>query len=179
MKTLFITLLSIFSFSVFAQKYTVDTKISSLTWTGHAQTGVYSPKGTLAIKSGILTFANSILVAGKVTVDMSSLKTDNAEMQEHLRNKDFFDVEKYPEATLLLAAISGDTAKGTLTIKGISQPITFDMTIHKKVLHATAAIDRTLFGIKYNSSTYFQDLGSYAIRNTFEIDVSLKVAAHN
>ncbi|MGY3211881.1 YceI family protein [Mucilaginibacter sp. HD30] len=173
MKKLFMAILSLLSFTAFSQKHTVDAKNSSLTWTGHAQTGVYSPKGTLAIKSGTLTFSGSELTGGTVTVNMTSLKTDNAEMQEHLRNKDFFDVEKFPEATLALKSVSGNAAKGTLTIKGITQPIVFDLQLGKGTVHATATIDRTLYGIKYNSASYFQDLGSYAIRNTFEIDITL------
>jgi len=34
-------------------------------------------------------------------------------------------------------------------------------------------IDRTLYNIKYNSSSYFQDLGNYAIKNEFELKFEL------
>jgi polyisoprenoid-binding protein YceI len=33
----------------------------------------------------------------------------------------------------------------------------------------TATLDRTQFGINYNSSSFFQNLGNYAIRNEFTL----------
>ncbi len=34
-------------------------------------------------------------------------------------------------------------------------------------------LDRTKFDIKYNSSSYFQDLGNYAIKNDFDLEYEL------
>ena len=36
-------------------------------------------------------------------------------------------------------------------------------------LTGTATLDRTEFGINYNSTAHFQNLGSYAIRNDFQV----------
>lgn len=62
---------------------------------------------------------------------------------------------------------------GKLTIKGVRKPVTVEIAVNSQHIKASATIDRTLFGIKYNSASYFQDLGSYAIRNTFEIEADL------
>lgn len=174
---LFSICLSFLCLTAFGQKYTADTKASSVNWTGHAQTGVYSPKGTLKIKSAMLTVAKGKLTGGTVVVDMGTLQQDNSELEGHLRGKDFFDVEKYPEATLTLSSVNGTSAYGKLTVRGITQPITCTFTTSEQsgrmIINASASIDRTLYGIKYNSTSYFQDLGSYAIRNIFEIEVNL------
>lgn len=179
MKQLFTILISLWGMAAMAQNYTVDNKASLLNWTGHAQTGVYSPKGTLQIKSGTISLSNGKVTSGNIIIDMTSLKQDNADMQEHLRGKDFFDVVKYPDASLTLTKITGNIATGRLTIKGVSQPANFNYTVNqrdgKTVIQASASIDRTQYGIKYNSDSYFQDLGSYAIRNTFEIEVMLQL----
>src|SRR5690348_6962493 len=37
----------------------------------------------------------------KVTADMSSINTNNEQRDAHLRNADFFEVEKYPELTFV------------------------------------------------------------------------------
>lgn len=173
MKQLLILFGCLISMTVTAQKFTVDANASSLNWTGHAQTGVYSPKGTLQIKSGTVTIRNGKLTAGTVVIDMTSLRTDNSEMQEHLRNEDFFDIEKFPTSTLILTSASGNKVTGKLTIKGITQPVTFQVSVNGHSIKVNMVIDRTLYGIKYNSASYFQDLGSYAIKNTFDIDVNL------
>ena len=36
-------------------------------------------------------------------------------------------------------------------------------------LRGTATLDRTQFGINYNSTAFFRNLGSYAIRNDFQV----------
>ncbi|WP_190927337.1 hypothetical protein [Hymenobacter armeniacus] len=36
-------------------------------------------------------------------------------------------------------------------------------------LCGTATLDRTQFGVKYKSHSFFQNLGSYAIRNDFQV----------
>ena len=63
-----------------------------------------------------------------VTIPMNSLTTVNADLTKHLSSPDFFDVEKFPEARFVSTSVkvTGTSAlvMGTLTIKGISKPIT-------------------------------------------------------
>ncbi|ASU33358.1 YceI family protein [Mucilaginibacter xinganensis] len=171
-------LLLVFSFRYAAPlTYSADANKSMVKWTGHAEAGGYSPSGTVKVKSGTLTLDGELLVAGKVIIDMPTLSQSNSEMETHLKGKDFFDVAAYPEATFTLSAANGNTVAGTLTIKGISQKIATPITITKAgdyiILKATLKIDRTKFNIKYNSKSYFQDLGSYAIKNEFDLDINM------
>ena len=61
------------------------------------------------------------------TVDVFSLNTKEAKRDGHLKNGDFFDVEKYPQMHLQL--IKQDGARGTfnLTIKDITEIVTLDI----------------------------------------------------
>ena len=57
---------------------------------------------------------------------------------------------------------------------GQTQPVAFPVTVAVVpggglLLRGTATLDRTQFGINYNSTTFFQNFGSYAIRNDFQV----------
>lgn len=68
-----------------------------------------------------------------VTIDMSSLDSNHAERDKHLRDERFFDVAKFPKATFVSKSFtpSADGKKailvGVLTLKGISKDITIDV----------------------------------------------------
>jgi len=64
-------------------------------------------------------------------------------------------------------------AVGELTLKGITKSVRFPVTITPRPdglrVQGTASLDRTQFGVNYKSSSFFQNLGSYAIRNDFTL----------
>ncbi len=65
----------------------------------------------------------------KVTVDVSSVDTNHAERDKHLRSEKFFDVKKYPKATFVSSSyeVTGDKRallKGMFTLHGVTRPIT-------------------------------------------------------
>ncbi|MFN8331607.1 MAG: YceI family protein [Saprospiraceae bacterium] len=62
---------------------------------------------------------------------------------------------------------------GDLTIKGISQSVSFDAMFEMDHATANIMIDRTKFGIKYGSGTFFQNLGDKAINDVFDLNVDL------
>ena len=66
-----------------------------------------------------------------VTIQTASLDSNHAERDKHLREADFLDVEKYPEATFKSTKYNGDAAggklDGILTLHGVSKPITIDI----------------------------------------------------
>jgi len=66
-----------------------------------------------------------------VTLDASTVNTNTARRDAHLKSADFFNVEKYPTITFKSTAItrSGDGLKvtGDLTIAGVTKPITLDL----------------------------------------------------
>ncbi|MAR89267.1 MAG: hypothetical protein CML06_00090 [Pseudomonadales bacterium] len=67
----------------------------------------------------------------KVTIDVASVDSNHAERDKHLRGKDFFQVDKFPEASFVSTKIEKtgeETAKitGDFTLKGVTKPITLD-----------------------------------------------------
>ncbi|WP_322521827.1 YceI family protein [Guyparkeria halophila] len=62
-----------------------------------------------------------------VTIDMASLDSNHAERDKHLREKDFFYVKEYPEATFKSTGIEstedGFVITGDLTMRGVTKEI--------------------------------------------------------
>ena len=60
-----------------------------------------------------------------------------------------------------------------MTIKGVTQSVSFPAKVGVKngVAAATgkATIDRTKFGLKYGSKTFFDSIGDKAIYDTFDL----------
>lgn len=122
---------------------------------------------------------------------MNSLKcTDiedsgyNAKLINHLKSEDFFNIAKYPVATLKITKVlkiknksNAYNLTGNLSIKGITKAISFPATF-KKVGNtyqatATISVDRTKWDIKYGSANFFEGLGDKAIKNEFELNVNI------
>ena len=68
-----------------------------------------------------------------ITIDMTSIDTGFATFDEHLQGEDFLDTSKFPTATFKSTKVvfEGDTptqVEGDLTIKGITKPVTLQIT---------------------------------------------------
>ncbi len=58
-----------------------------------------------------------------VTIDTSSVDSNHAERDKHLRSPDFLDVEMFPEAKFVSTAFDGTTLTGNLTLHGVTKPV--------------------------------------------------------
>lgn len=157
-----------------ADTYQINPAASRVTWTGYAEVGSYAPSGTVQLRSGTFTYDGRTLRAGRFEFDMRTIEQEQAQLAEHLRGPDFFDVARFPTAVFVLREVRAGTATGQLTLRGITQPVQFPLTLTalptgQLRLTGTATLDRTQFGINHNSSSFFQNLGSYAIRNEFTL----------
>lgn len=177
--------------AILAQTSTkVDIQKSTLKWEGKKVTG--SHNGNVSIQSGKLTHKNGVITGGEFVIDMNTITCSDIENPDynkklvgHLKNEDFFDVSKYPTATLVITKVAKAKNQNlashvltvNLTIKGVTQ----SMKIPAKVTYANGKIsatssftvDRSLFGVKYGSETFFGSLGDKAIKNEMYFDVSL------
>ncbi|MBC8152758.1 MAG: YceI family protein [Bacteroidetes bacterium] len=174
MKTiLFFSFLFMSTLPASAQRYVADSQQSKLTWTGHSEVGNYAPSGALQLQQGVFTVNGTQITQGRIDIDMRTIQHDDDKMQTHLRGEDFFNAPKFPTATFVLQQIKGNQASGLLTIKGVTKPVTFPIGVAAEGdalrIKGKATIDRTVFGIKYNSTSFFSGLGDYAIKNTFEL----------
>ena len=66
------------------------------------------------------------------------------------------------------------TVTADLTIKGITNPVTFDITTTANTATTKFKVDRTKYDIKYNSASIFRAIGDKAIDDDFELTVALK-----
>jgi polyisoprenoid-binding protein YceI len=65
----------------------------------------------------------------KVNIDTSSIDSNHAERDKHLRSKEFLDVSKFPKATFVSTSFKENgngTAelRGKLTLHGVTKPVT-------------------------------------------------------
>ena len=165
-------------------KKTVDVEASNVEWTGKKVTGAHT--GTIDLKEGFLNLTEEgKLVGGEFVMDMSTIiVTDlsgeyKTKLEDHLNSGDFFGVENYATSKLVITEASPKsgnifTVTGDLTIKGKTAPVTFDMKVEENSASAKVIIDRTKYGIRYGSGSFFDNLGDKTISDNFELDVNLK-----
>ncbi|MGE6218858.1 YceI family protein [Nubsella zeaxanthinifaciens] len=183
---LMLAVVASFSFLAFAPRadvYTVDAAKSTVTWEGKKFSG--SHNGTVALTSGTLQFTGKKLVGGGFVANMTTIKDadGSAGLEKHLKNDDFFGVEKFPAANFVIKKVEGSGADvkitGDLTIKGKTNSVSFPAKLTwnaDKSVSAVAekiVVDRTKYGIEYKSKSIFSSIGDNFIYDDFTISVNL------
>ncbi|GAA5020840.1 lipid-binding protein [Marivirga lumbricoides] len=176
------------AFTFIRKEVKVDVKSSQIAWVGEKVTGQHN--GTVNIKSGALDVENGTIKGGEFTIDMTSIDVLDLEgdskgkLMGHLKSDDFFSVEKYPTALFKINSVSESKQadathfiSGELTIKGITNKITFPATVtvngDKVNAKATFALDRTKWNVRYGSGSFFDGLGDKMIYDDFKLSVNL------
>ncbi len=165
------------------EKKEVKTKESKVTWKAYKVTGSHT--GTVDLKEGALMFDGDKLTGGEFVVNMASLISTDLEgeykgkLEGHLKSDDFFGVETHPTSKLVFTKVksSGKNSyevKGDLTIKGITKPITFDVSIYGSKATATMKVDRAEYDVRYGSGSFFDNLGDKTIYDEFDLVVDLE-----
>jgi polyisoprenoid-binding protein YceI len=165
------------------QEYKVLAEKSILRWTGKKP--VKSHQGVIQLKEGSFVIKKNKFVSGEFVIDMNTMVegdgTDlnkGARLMGHLKSDDFFSVEKFPTATLIIkesnAFVKDETSvTADLTIKGITNPVTFKVKRIGDVFQATVAFDRSQYDVRYGSGKFFENLGDSAIDDIIPLDVTL------
>ena len=171
-----------------APAYKLQPQLSTLGWEGKAVT--HGHNGTMQFNAGELLVKGNAVVGGTAIVDMKTMKATDIKDAEshtkfvgHMSADDFFGVEKFPTSTFKIASVTpikgagkdadNATIAGDMTIKGVTQRISFPAKVGVKdgVAAATGkvTIDRTKFGLKYGSKTFFDSIGDKAIYDNFDL----------
>ncbi|MGM0422735.1 MAG: YceI family protein [Pseudomonadota bacterium] len=118
-----------------------------------------------------------------VTIDTASIDMDDKKWDDHMKNEDFFHVEKYPHMTFKSTSIekTGDnTGKltGDLTLLDVTKPVTLDVTYNKSGprgddeyragFSATGTLQRSDFGMNYGLSESGAGIGD-------EVEIRIEV----
>ncbi|MEK6705106.1 MAG: YceI family protein [Bdellovibrionota bacterium] len=180
------------SSSVYGADYKVDLDHSSVTFTIKHLIG--KVKGSFRDFNGGIKFdkdhpEKSIITARIIA---SSIDTNNAKRDEHLRSKEFFDVRspksyKYLEYdSISVTPVSPDRYKmdGILKIRGIEKRTLFDVQFlgasmdaerkNRIGFIATTTINRKDFGIKWNKILDPEKGGGFILGDDVDIEIAVE-----
>ena len=125
-------------------------------------------KGTFADFSGTITTAsaNPVDSSVEVTIVSSSISTNNAQRDGHLKSGDFFLAEDHPKLSFKSTGIKADAADefetvGELTMRGVTKEVAFATEFAGVAtdpngnqvagLSATATVNRKDFGMSFEA----------------------------
>ncbi len=176
-------------------RYEIDPEKSIAGWTG--RNPKYAHHGKITVKSGNFEIKDENIVSGGIVLDMTTIKDDDLTeitgkgiLEAHLKSSDFFDVKRFPEASFHLesaekisAALMGTpnyVIRGGLTIKGVTNPISFPAMIvpmEDGSINAQAHFDfdRTLWNVRYGSEKFFEKLGMHLVNDKVSLELFLVV----
>ena len=171
--------------------FKVDNESSKLTWAAKKATGDHN--GEVKVSNGNFAIENNTLKGGSFDIDLNTItdadltdQASNDKLVSTLKSETFFNTEKFPKANFVISSATKTTGnqydvKGKLTIKGITNDVSFPatVTVSGKKLAATAkiTIDRTKYDIKFRSKNFFENLGDKVIYDDFDLNVSLNASA--
>lgn len=174
-----------------AKKYIANVDQSTIEWKGFKPTG--SHNGTINLENGVLNLVDGKINSGTFLIDMKSIAVldipkddeDNAKLAGHLKNADFFDVEKHPTAAFEITGLTETDGKtmlsGNLTLKETKNNVTFPVTVTNTddavtLKSETFTIDRSKWNVKYGSKSFFDNLGDKFINDDIELKITVKAA---
>jgi len=189
------------------EKWNLNVSDSKIEWIGTKVTGYHI--GMVPLKNGDIYVDNGQVTGGKFVMDIANMNVSgpkgvdtasNKKLLGHLKSADFFDVNKYPDATFELTDVKPytggpvkDTAdarqdeiseykvtnpthlvSGNLTLKGVTRNIEFParITVSGNTAEAIAKfnINRKEWGIVYKGKP--DDL----IRDDVHLGISIKAS---
>lgn len=115
------------------------------------------------------------------SADIDSVNTNNKDRDNHLKGDDFFGGSEYPKLTFKSKSFDGDTMVGDLTIKGVTNEVTFDADYNgtavdlygqtKAGFEIEGTINRKDFGLTWNTVT---EAGSVVVSDKVKLIASLQ-----
>ncbi|GLQ96907.1 YceI family protein [Dyella mobilis] len=110
-----------------------------------------------------------------VTVDLSSAKTGDNDRDSALPGPDFFDAAKYPQAHFVTTGFRQQGAQviadGTLTLRGVTKPVSLNVTFKPQGSGATLDVNGSLNRLDFG-------VGGGDYKDTSVIGANVKVTAH-
>ena len=141
--------------AAFARDWQVDSAKSTLTFKCSYQGESFDGKFRKFAASIAYDGADPAKSKFDVTVDLTTADTGSGERDETLATSDFFDTAKTPSAHFVTesfakAADGSVEAKGSLTIRNQTKPVTLKVTFAENGNAATLDVDTTLKRADYD-----------------------------
>jgi len=119
----------------------------------------------------IADFENPSAGSLEITIDTSSLWSDDEKLTNHLKNPDFFNVRKYPQIVFKATKITANEEEAKLTGQLTMLDKTVEVTVPAKVtvvdeaieLTTNFTIDRTKWGMNYGVGKIESDVAISAV----------------
>ncbi|MDI1314928.1 YceI family protein [Prosthecobacter sp.] len=181
------------SSAILQSHFELDTETSVVRWTGRNLFNHH--QGTLKLSGGQIEVENGTLQSARFTLDMNSIACEdlvdtayNAMLIRHLRDDDFFAVDRFPTAEFLCdraeplqsctPGTPNYTLHGTMTLRGVTQPLSFPAVIAAAdsdhlTGQAQFELDRTQFGSHYGSGRLFAFLGKHVVNDHVHLHIKL------
>jgi polyisoprenoid-binding protein YceI len=164
--SLLVLLITVTPFFAAVTKYDIDAAHSNIGFSIPIAGGLSHVRGKFNEFTVTIVYDDKDVAKSSVdaVIKASSIDTGIQKRDDHLRNPDFFDVEKYPEITFKSSRIEKKgkdfIAHGTFSMHGVSKEIAIPFKVNgvnrdektgKTVLGATArtTVNRREFGINY------------------------------
>jgi polyisoprenoid-binding protein YceI len=173
---------------VFAgDEYTIDQAHSSVSFTVRHMV-VSKVRGSFAELEGVIKYLPEDPTSSsvQVTIKPESINTGDEKRDAHLRNPDFFDVEKYPEMTFASSNVgtSGDgfVLTGVLTMHGVSREVEIPFKVNGPIQDPWGntrmgveaepiTLDRKDFGLTYNRAL---EGGGLVVGDEITVEIALE-----
>jgi len=140
--------------------WTIVPDRSAVTFTIKNMWGLANVAGRFTEFNGDGRLGRNGAVSGRLDIRTASLNTGIGRRDHHLRGADFFDVERFPEISVVVSALDaarGKTAdlRADFTIKGITAPLPLPVTITDLNdgsirISGQTMIDRSEFNLSWN-----------------------------
>jgi polyisoprenoid-binding protein YceI len=145
-------------------------------------------RGRFSSFEGTITIGDDLAGTTVVAdVDTASVDTNDETRDQHLRNADFFDVERYPTMSFRSTKVESDGDEyrlhGELTIKDVTRPVVFDVEFGgvtedpwgntKAGFDAKATVNRKDFGLTWNAPL---ETGGVLVGDKVTIELDIEAA---
>ena len=171
-----------------AGTYSLLIDDSELSWIG-TELSTKTHTGTIDFTDGTIVVDSDNTISGNVKINMSTINVTDLQgrskemLERHLRSSDFFEVESFSEAKFSFISKSFDKLSnqisfvGDLTIKDITNPISFNATLLETspFLKAKAVLsfDRSKYNVRFRSGNFFENLGDKLILDDIDVNIRL------
>jgi len=174
--------------------FNIDVETSVVRWTGRNLFNHHH--GTIKLAGGRIEVRDGVLQSARFTIDMNSIGNEdlvdpghNALLIRHLRDGDFFAVDRFPTAEFVceraepLPACTEGTPNyalhGFMMLRGVTRLLSFPAVIAAADAdHLTGQaqfeIDRTQFGSLYGSGRLFAFLGKHVVNDHIHLHLLMQ-----
>jgi polyisoprenoid-binding protein YceI/rhodanese-related sulfurtransferase len=171
----------------------VDVAKSTVEWIGRNLMSTH--RGTVRIAEGRISVRGGALASGRIILDLQSIENADLDdpgmrqlLEHHLKSDDFFDVERFPTAELVLTSAEPfeDSIAGSpnfrfaaeLTLKGVTRSIEFPAIVAEGEdgtvrADAQLEIDRTRWNVLYGSGRFYRMLGKHLVADIITLLVKI------